>query len=140
MLSVKIAEEGADVPYSIWEMRDQHFALWDEAQVTISTFDVNFQIIIAAERGDNTDGWAGFDDFHMLQIQEQCDIRPPEAVPHLPSLGDCIFQRSLCQWTAVAATSPNEFEWKRITGNNTNDEQEKPSTDHHGDPYGKKET
>ena len=39
-------------------------------------------------------GWAAFDDFELLADikDEECAIKPPEAVPHVPSLGDCTFQ------------------------------------------------
>ena len=39
-------------------------------------------------------GWAAFDDFELVadDKDEECVIKPPEAVPHIPSLGDCTFQ------------------------------------------------
>ena len=39
-------------------------------------------------------GWAAFDDFELVadNKDEECAIKPPEAVPHIPSLGDCTFQ------------------------------------------------
>ena len=60
-------------------------------------------------------------------------IKPPEAVPHIPSLGDCTFQHGLCDWTHW--NGEEGFSFKRISGNDAN-ENDKPSTDHFGDPYG----
>ena len=79
-------------------------------------------------------GWAAFDDFELIADikDEECAIKPPEAVPHVPSLGDCTFQHSLCDWNS---NKKEGFSFKRITGNDTS-EHEKPSFDHFGDPYG----
>ena len=78
------------------------------------------------------EGWAAFDDFE-LTTEENCPILPAEAVPHIPSLGDCPFQHGVCDWQV----QENGFKWKRITGNDTT-EHAKPGYDHYGDPYGEK--
>ncbi len=138
MLSVDIAEQGADVPNPLWQMRNQHFGMWEAAQVEIPAFDDMFQIIVAAERGDFDQGWAAFDDFELVTLNqgETCNIYPPEAVPHVPSRGDCTFQHGLCDWVPVAAGDTDDmFDWKRIHGNQSL-ENPHPETDHYGDPIG----
>ena len=55
MLSIDVLEKGADVPLPIWQMRNQHFGMWDEAQVRIGEIaGGSFKIYVNAERGDNT--------------------------------------------------------------------------------------
>lgn len=54
MLSVAIVMKGADVPSEIWQMRYQHFGMWDEAQVALDSLGDDFKILIRAERGDNS--------------------------------------------------------------------------------------
>ena len=104
---------------SLWQVRNQHYWTWDYAQVKVKT-DQSFVFLITAERGDNsgnisnknvasngkqkfakiffynvffpTVGWAGFDDYKLLLDTGfgDCEIRPPEAVPHKPAEGDLL--------------------------------------------------
>ena len=54
MLSIDVLEKGADVPLPIWQMRNQHFGMWDEAQVRIGEVGAAFKVYVTAERGDNS--------------------------------------------------------------------------------------
>ena len=54
MLSIDVLEKGADVPQPIWQMRNQHFGMWDEAQVRIGEVGTAFKVYVTAERGDNS--------------------------------------------------------------------------------------
>ena len=103
---------------SLWQVRNQHYWTWDYAQVKVKT-DQSFVFLITAERGDNSGdfsntnvasngkqnllkyffiiyfsivGWAGFDDYKLLLDTGfgDCEIRPPEAVPHKPAEGDLL--------------------------------------------------
>ena len=54
MLSIDVLEKGGDVPLPIWQMRNQHFGMWDEAQVRIGEVGTAFKVYVTAERGDNS--------------------------------------------------------------------------------------
>ena len=58
MLSIDVLEKGADVPQPIWQMRNQHFGMWDEAQVRIGETGTAFKVYVTAERGDNSGTYA----------------------------------------------------------------------------------
>ncbi len=58
------------------------------------------------------------DDF-VLDFGEalDCPINPPEAEPHKPSLGDCTYQHTLCEWKIVLAENPEtQFVFNQTTG------------------------
>ena len=81
-----------------------------------------------------TVGWAGFDDYELLLNQENCQIRPPEAVPHNPAEGDCTFQHGMCGWEIVEPEGEENFKFHRTTSNTSM--AQGPTFDHYGDPYG----
>ena len=61
MLSIEVKEKGAE-PLPIWQMRNQHFGMWDEAQVRIGEVGTAFKVYVKAERGDNS----GTDQSYLL--------------------------------------------------------------------------
>ena len=81
-------------------------------------------------------GWAGFDDYELIPDQDNCKLRPPEAVPHEPETGDCYFQHSNCGWEIVQhGEEENNFQFVRTNANES--VIQGPKYDHFGDPYGK---
>ena len=133
-LAVDLLLESEEVPQSIWQVENMHIGLWDHGQVQIKTQE-KFSLFVIAERGDNSQGWAGLDAFKLIAGESNCEIQPPEAKPHVPSFGDCNFQHTLCDWKITQPTTEYEFPWLRITGNESLVEAS-PDYDHFGDPYG----
>ena len=81
-------------------------------------------------------GWAGFDDYELLPNQENCNIKPPEATPHEPSEGDCIFQHSLCDWELVPPPEGGDDLFQFIRTNFNKSVITGPEYDHFGDKFG----